>query len=89
MAFDLHIPEESPRGMSIQMLVAEQHITPEQALERVIDAGLRATPKGKKTPAEELIGAFSSPEDRAILDEAMVSAKAIRAQFDQIRDFGP
>jgi len=42
MAFDLHIPENSPRGRVIQMIVAQRHITPEQVLEQIVDDGLKA-----------------------------------------------
>jgi hypothetical protein len=87
MAFDLHIPENSQRGQAIQMIVAEQHITPEEALGKIVDDGLRATLNGKKTPAEEMWGAFSSDEDSAITDEAMKYVHAMR-QTDRLRDFG-
>jgi len=52
MAFDfhLHIPESSRRGQVIQMIVAEQHITPEQAAERLLEeaAQLHVTPSEKQ-----------------------------------------
>jgi len=33
---------------------------------------------GKKTPAQERIGAFSSPEDAASIDAAMETARRLR-----------
>lgn len=39
------------------------------------------------TPAEEMIGAFSSPEDAAIIDAAMEFVRASRKNYDVIRDF--
>ena len=87
MPFDLHIPEESQRGQSIQRIVTEQHLTPEEALMRIVDEGLRAALNGNRTPAEEMWGAFSSDEDSAITDEAMKYVHAMR-QTDRLRDFG-
>ena len=46
MSFDLHIPEESQRGRVIQMIISEQHITPEEVLEKIIDEGIKATLNG-------------------------------------------
>jgi len=43
---------------------------------RLIIAGAHL--HGKKTPAEEMLGAFSSDEDSAITDEAMKHVQAIR-----------
>jgi len=51
MPFDLHIPEDSQRGQAIQVIVSEQHITPEEVLERIVDEGLRATLQNKPTAA--------------------------------------
>jgi hypothetical protein len=88
MAFDIHltIPEDSLAAQVVQRVVASEHITPEEAVTRILTEAAKL--HGKKTPAEELIGAFSSPEDREVFDRAMESAKAYRAQFDRLRDFG-
>ena len=51
MPFDLHIPEDSQRGQVIQMLIAKQHISPEEALERIVDEGLKSTLQNKSTGA--------------------------------------
>ena len=89
MAFDLHlsIPENTPRWKAVQQVAAEQHITPEQAAERIFDEATRAKLLGKKTPAQEMLGAFSSPEDVALMDEVMEIVHARRAA-DVPRDFG-
>ncbi len=89
MAFDLHlsIPENTPRWKAVQQVAAEQHITPEQAAERIFDEATRAKLLGKKTPAQEMWGAFSGPEDVAMLDEIVTEAYALRLA-DQPRDFG-
>lgn len=87
MAFDLHItiPDNSPAAQVVQRVVASEHITPEQAVTRILTEAARQ--QGKKTPAEELIGAFSSPEDAAIIDAAMEHVRELR-KTDQLRDFG-
>ena len=65
MAFDLHIsiPENSPAGQVIQRLSQSAHITPEQAVTQIL-----AEVAARKTPAEEMWGAFSSDEDSALMD---------------------
>jgi hypothetical protein len=44
MPFDvmLHITEDSQRGRVIQQLVDARHVTPEQVIEQIIDAGIHA-----------------------------------------------
>ena len=96
MPFDvlLHINEDSQRGRAIQRLADAQHTTPERAIEQIIDIGIQAqhftlspeTSKGK-TPAEMLIGLFSSPEDSAIMDEVTEIAYQGR-NLDTTRDIG-
>lgn len=78
MAFDLHltIPENSPAGQVVQRLVLAEHVTPEQAVTRILTDA--AKQHGKKTPAQELIGAFSSPEDVTMIDEGMDMARRLR-----------
>lgn len=70
MAFEFHlsIPEESPRGQAILNLASDAHITPEQALDRIIEAGI-----GKQTlnPILAGRGLFSSPEDASALSAAV------------------
>lgn len=88
MTFDLHITiqDNSPAAHAVQNVAASHHITPEEAAMRLLTEAARTY--GKKTPADELIGAFSSTEDSAIIDAAMASAKAHRAEFDRVREFG-
>ena len=39
MAFDLHIsiPDNSPAGLAVQRLVSDEHMTPEQAVARILN----------------------------------------------------
>ncbi len=78
MPFDilLHIKDDSERGHAIQEMADAQHVTPEQIVEQIIEAGIYAKqaqlfrqPTNGKTPAEMLIGLFSTPEDSALMDE--------------------
>lgn len=87
MPFDLHIslPDQNPAVHAVQLLATTEQITPEEAATRLIIAGAKL--HGKKTPAEEMLGAFSSDEDSAITDQAMKHVRAMR-QSDRLRDFG-
>jgi hypothetical protein len=58
-------------------------VSPEEAVRRA----LRHPALAKRTPAEEMIGAFSSPEDVALIDEVMQSVHDLR-ETDRLRDFG-
>lgn len=82
----ISIPEDSPAGHALKRMVATGCVTPEQAAERLIAEGAQL--HGDGTPAEKLIGAFASPEDRDAMDRAIASARAHRAQFDRVRDLG-
>ena len=68
----------------IQYAQAE-HITADEAIVRLIQVGLRE--KSTPSPAEQMWGAFSSPEDVAMLDDIVQEAYE-RRQIDQPRDFG-
>lgn len=79
MAFDIlvHITENSPRGRLVQMIAEHRRITLEQAVDGIIDASIathtHSILQGQhvKSPAETLLGLFSSPEDAALMDEVM------------------
>ena len=84
MSFDipnLHIPDNSPEAKVIEFIISRDTVTPEEA----IRTALRQSSLVAETPAQELLGAFSSPEDRACLDEAMSIVKAQRKDYDVIR----
>jgi hypothetical protein len=66
------------------MLAEQHHITPEQAAERLLKEAARF--HLEPSPADQLIGAFSSPEDRQLIDEAMAFAQRNR-EIDLKRDF--
>jgi hypothetical protein len=88
MPFDLHIsiPDGSPAAHVVQQLAEAEQITPEQAAEQLLTEAARL--HGKKTPAQEMWGAFSSPEDVAMLDEIVAKAYMLRLA-DRPREFGP
>ncbi len=86
MSFDisnLHIADDSPEGRVLEAIVNRDQITPEEAIRRV----LREMDVSAVTPAEQMWGAFSSPEDAAVLDQAMKVASE-RRQYDEPRDLG-
>jgi len=87
MAFDLQItiPEPSPAADAISRLAADNHITPAEAAVKLLDEVAKL--HDKPLPGEELIGLFSSPEDSALIDEAMAMAQE-RRKLDEPRDFG-
>ena len=65
-------------------MAATERITPEQAVTRILTDAAKF--QGKKTPAEEMLGAFSSPDDLALMDEVMEVVHA-RRLADVPRDF--
>jgi chromosomal replication initiation ATPase DnaA len=87
MAFDLHItiPDPSETLQVVQQLAAMEHITPDQAATQLLIEGAKR--QSRKTPALEMLGAFSSDEDSAITDEAMEHVQAMRGNT-HLRDFG-
>jgi len=89
MALELHITiqEDSARWRAVRQVAETEHISPEQAAERLLDEAVEAHLSGKKTPAQELIGAFSSPEDVAAIDAAMAAVREHRHDYDRVRDF--
>ena len=87
MAYNYHVPKDSLQERYIERIVAEQHITPEEAISQALDEGLKWNLTGKKTPAEAMVGAFSSEEDSVVLDEAMNQLQIMR-QRDRLRDCG-
>ena len=84
MTFNLHIciDSQSPEGHSLESMVSRDHVSPEEAIRRA----LRHPALAKRTPAEEMFGAFSSPEDVALIDEVMEYVRELR-ETDRLRDF--
>lgn len=76
MAFDLHIsiPENSPAALVIQRVSADEEITLEQAVTRILTEAA-----SRKSPAEEMWGAFSSDEDSALMDDVITLVRESRA----------
>jgi hypothetical protein len=86
MPFDiqnLHIEQHSREGQKRQAIIQRDHVSPEEAIRRA----LRHPAVVDKTPGQELIGLFSSDEDRALIDEVMEMARE-RRKLDEPRDFG-
>ena len=84
--FHLHVREDSRQAQVIKTIAEQQHITPQEAAQRIWEEAIQA--RTQPTPAEELLGAFSSPEDREAVDAAMEFVRANRKNYDVIRDFG-
>ena len=63
------IPDNSPQELSINALAEAEHITREEAVLRLLDTSKKPN---KATPeALAILGAFSSPEDVALMDDVM------------------
>jgi hypothetical protein len=77
----LHIDQNTPEGRVIEQVVQAQQVSPEEAVRNVLRQ------RAKKTPAEAMLGAFSSPEDSALIDEVMELARE-RRKYNQPRDYG-
>lgn len=79
MAFEFHlsIPEDSARGQAILHLAEDERITPEQALDRIIEAGIGQKPFNAILAGR---GLFSSPEDASVLTAAVELAYAERKE---------
>ena len=58
----------------IQQFAQEEHLTHEEAVPRLIEAGLSMRKAGKpvpKTVFEQALGLFGAPEDASLLDEVV------------------
>lgn len=75
MGFEIkiNISEESPEGRKIREVMKSENISPEEVVQRSI----RLYSMPSKTPAQELLGAFSSDEDAKVTDEALAAGKEI------------
>ena len=63
------IPDNSPQEYNINAVAEAEHISREEAVLRLLDVPRRTS---KATPeALAILGAFSSPEDVALMDEVM------------------
>jgi len=85
MTIDLHIclESESPEGKIIETIASRDNVSPEAAVMHL----LREMVNRKDTPAEQMWGAFSSPEDAALIEDVAREAYE-RRLLDQPRDFG-
>ncbi len=81
--YDIHlrIDQNTPEGRVIEQVVQSEHISPDEAVRNVLRQ------RAGKTPAQAMLGAFSSAEDVKLIDEVMELARE-RAKADQPRDFG-
>lgn len=91
MSYEIHlnIPEDSQRGHLIASLAAEQHITPSQAVEKLIDqVAEKETPPVHGKGRTRIPGLPSEPmkaEDAAVVDEALEMAMAARRSLSAER----
>lgn len=69
MSLDIEIPPNVERG--IQKFALEEHISHDEAVLRLIEAGLTAGSPRTKTVFEQGLGLFGSPDDAALLDEVV------------------
>lgn len=85
MHFDLHITiaDDSPEAHVVEAIISRDHVSAEEAIRRA----LRQLGAEERTPAEKMLGAFSSDEDSAVMDEAMKHVRALR-ETDRLRDLG-
>ena len=87
----LNIPEDSQGGHLIASLAAEQHLTPSQAVETIIDLVARKQlPTVGKEGRHRIPGLPSEPmsaEDAVVVDEAMAIVMAARRERSE-RLFG-
>ncbi len=65
----LDIPSDIERD--IQRFAQQQHITVNEAVLRLLEAGLAVEKPVQKTVFEQGLGLFGSPEDSALLDEVV------------------
>jgi hypothetical protein len=66
---NLEIPSNIERD--IQRFAQEQHITPDEAVLRLIETGLSVKKPTPLSVVEQGLGLFGSPEDAALLDEVV------------------
>lgn len=65
----LNIVENSEEGRLIENVAAREQLSLEEAALKLIKSAEK--PRGASPEAYKIIGAFSSPEDVVIMDEAM------------------
>ena len=69
---NLHIPNEIDHD--VQRFATEEHITHDDAVLRLIEAGLSVRKPVSETVFEQGLGMFGSPEDSALLDGVVSTA---------------
>lgn len=77
----LTIDEDSPEGRSLRFIMLRDGVDASEAVRRI----LRGPSAAQKTPAEEMLGIFSSAEDSAAMDAAMELVNE-RRKLDEPRD---
>jgi hypothetical protein len=67
----LSIEENTPAAYAIEAIAEAEHVSPQEAALKLL-ASLPVARKSKATPeALAILGAFSSPEDVALMDDVM------------------
>jgi hypothetical protein len=87
MGYDirLNIPDDSPQAKNIAELAMRDHISREEAALRLLAAS-----RGESSleSARSFVGAFASPDDAAILDDALKLAMEDRERRNLRNDHG-
>lgn len=85
LEFHLQIQENSLQAKVLQSLAAERHISPEEVAQQLLEEAISA--RTQSTPAQQMVGAFSSVEESSMLEEIVAEAYELRSA-SQPRDFG-
>jgi hypothetical protein len=86
MGYEVHlnIPEDTQRGRLIASLAAEQHITPSQAVERILDHASQSHSGPARNEGKIRIPGLSeepmSAEDASVVNEALAIVMEARQE---------
>lgn len=70
----LDIREDSPEGRNIETLAETEHVSREEAARKLLAGLPRTVPSPANSASRRILGAFSAPEDAALMDEAVALA---------------
>lgn len=73
---ELHIPDNSPEARAVERVMRDEQVGPDAAVRRILRSAADVS-----TPAQRMIGLFSSDEDAALIDDVRtLVAEARRTQ---------
>jgi hypothetical protein len=67
----LEIAEESPEGRNIAAIAEDERVTREEAALRILQRPGRSRNGSMPRKGSRIIGSFSTPEESALIDDAM------------------